>query len=31
MNIQTTYKAFRVEEEDDKFTSSIKDIPFTTL
>ncbi len=31
MNIKTTYKAFRVEEKEDKFTSSIKDMPFTFL
>ena len=31
MNIQSTYKAFRVEEKDDKFISSIKEIPFTIL
>jgi putative YhdH/YhfP family quinone oxidoreductase len=31
MNIKTTYKAFRVEEKEDKFTSSIKEMPFTTL
>ena len=31
MNNQSTFKAFRVEEKDDKFTSSIKEMPFTTL
>ena len=31
MNIKTTYKAFRVEENEDNFTSSIKEIPFTIL
>lgn len=31
MNFKTTYKAFRVEEKDDKFTSSIKEVPFKSL
>ena len=31
INTKTTYKAFRVEEENEKFTSSIKEMPFETL
>lgn len=31
MNTQTTYKAFRVEENDGKYVSSIKDMPFSDV
>ena len=31
MNTQSTYKAFRVEENDGNYVSSIKDMPFTDL
>lgn len=31
MNTQSTYKAFRVEENDGNYVSSIKDIPFSDL
>ncbi len=31
MDTQSTYKAFRVEENDGKYVSSIKDMPFTDL
>ncbi len=31
MNIQSTYKAFRVEEKENKFISSIQNVPFKTL
>ena len=31
INTKTTYKAFRVEEENEKFISSIKEMPFETL
>ncbi|WP_147677306.1 YhdH/YhfP family quinone oxidoreductase [Algibacter pacificus] len=31
MNMQSTYKAFRVEERGDNYISTIKDMPFTNL
>ncbi len=31
MNTQSTYKAFRIEENDGNYTSSIKEMPFTDL
>lgn len=31
VNSKSTYKAFRVEEENEKFVSAIKDIPFETV
>ena len=31
MNVKTTFKAFRVEEENEKFISTVKEIRFETL